>query len=231
MAALQSHRDSLSPDSAAEEMASASAKLRSGSGSGGARRDSRPHLSPDGEGGEGGSPRGGRMRRQSSTTEDNHKWVKKYRRRSGKLIYYSPSAQHYCNNNKESTREQSFSSSYNEIRFLSASIFVGAWDAALLVYERQELAACTTHLRIYIDKTWTSSTFIAKEWMFDHHSNLGFPIWFYFLGCAAAAARVCTSINFIYRRHEREFPYYSSKWAYKEERGEQTSIISAAVEI
>ena len=64
MAALQTHRDSLSPDSAAEEVLLGSGKLRG-------RRDSRPHLSPDGEcGGDGTSPRGSRIRRQSTTTED-----------------------------------------------------------------------------------------------------------------------------------------------------------------
>ena len=72
MAALQTHRDSLSPDSAAEEALSgggagllgSTSKLRG-------RRDSRPHLSPDGEGGgDGSSPRGSRIRRQSTTTED-----------------------------------------------------------------------------------------------------------------------------------------------------------------
>ena len=72
MAALQTHRDSLSPDSAAEEALSgggagllgSTPKLRG-------RRDSRPHLSPDGEcGGDGSSPRGSRIRRQSTTTED-----------------------------------------------------------------------------------------------------------------------------------------------------------------
>ena len=68
VAALQTHRDSLSPDSAAEEAASGA--VRRG------RRDSRPHLSPDGEGGgflntDGSSPSGRRMRRQSTTTNDD----------------------------------------------------------------------------------------------------------------------------------------------------------------
>lgn len=72
MAALQTHRDSLSPDSAAEEALCGSAGLLgSGSSKLRGRRDSRPHLSPDGEcGGDGTSPRGSRIRRQSTTTED-----------------------------------------------------------------------------------------------------------------------------------------------------------------
>lgn len=65
MAALQTRRDSLSPDSAAEEL------LGQCGGQKRNRRDSRPHLSPDGEsGGDGFSPRGSRIRRQSTTTED-----------------------------------------------------------------------------------------------------------------------------------------------------------------
>lgn len=85
MAALQTHRDSLSPDSAAEEALSgvglggllgSNCKLRG-------RRDSRPHLSPDGEcGGDGTSPRGSRIRRQSTTTDDIFKWVI--------IIWFSP---------------------------------------------------------------------------------------------------------------------------------------------
>ena len=70
--ALQTHRDSLSPDSAAEE-AAGSSKLRG-------RRDSRPHLSPDGDSGShtlgaDGSPRSGSrgLRRQSTTTDDIYK--------------------------------------------------------------------------------------------------------------------------------------------------------------
>jgi len=65
---LQTHRDSLSPDSAAEEAATGA--VRRG------RRDSRPHLSPDSDGGgllnaDGTSPSGRRMRRQSTTTNDD----------------------------------------------------------------------------------------------------------------------------------------------------------------
>ena len=73
MSALQSHRDSLSPDSAAEEATGGGSKLRNRDAP---RRDSRPHLSPDGDScglltlGPDGSPRGGRLRRQSTTTED-----------------------------------------------------------------------------------------------------------------------------------------------------------------
>ena len=79
MSALQTRRDSLSPDSAAvmdDQMGGSSSKNHR-------RRDSRPHLSPDasecgggGGGGNGdGSPRGSRIRRQSTTTEDIYKWV------------------------------------------------------------------------------------------------------------------------------------------------------------
>jgi len=71
MAALQTHRDSLSPDSAAEEALSGGAGLLGSTSKLRGRRDSRPHLSPDGEcGGDGSSPRGSRIRRQSTTTED-----------------------------------------------------------------------------------------------------------------------------------------------------------------
>lgn len=76
MAALQTHRDSLSPDSAAEEALSGGAGLLGSTSKLRGRRDSRPHLSPDGEcGGDGTSPRGSRIRRQSTTTEDIFKWV------------------------------------------------------------------------------------------------------------------------------------------------------------
>ena len=76
MAALQTHRDSLSPDSAAEEALSGASGLLGSTSKLRGRRDSRPHLSPDGEcGGDGTSPRGSRIRRQSTTTEDIFKWV------------------------------------------------------------------------------------------------------------------------------------------------------------
>ena len=83
--------------------------------------------------------------------------------------------------------------SYNEIRFLSASIFVGAWDA-LVVYERQELVY-NTFTSIYklehhqlLPRT-RLCLIITRISVFQFCTTTS--SWEY------AAARVCTSINFI----------------------------------
>lgn len=76
MSALQSRRDSLSPDSAAVMDGDGQMGGGGSSSKNHRRRDSRPHLSPDamseggGDGGGSGSPRGSRIRRQSTTTDD-----------------------------------------------------------------------------------------------------------------------------------------------------------------